>query len=220
VFEEVLKALLLQVRHPSLLLLVQEAQVGWQVKATQFPLTSNWNPLMHEQVPSLFKKAFTLQLLHPLTFALLQLSHLLLQFKQLPLTSMKNPLLQTQLLVFSLMAFDLQVRQFTFVGPKQVEQVLWHGTLMQLPVAESKVKPELHVHSPVESLKALFLQPRHWLVFGPEQVEQVLWQVVQTPFEFIKVPALQMQDLWELRKAFVLQLRHEVLAESEQVKQV
>jgi hypothetical protein len=43
---------------------------------------------MHAQVPSLFKKALTLQLLHPLMFALLQLSHLLLQFKQLPFTSM------------------------------------------------------------------------------------------------------------------------------------
>jgi hypothetical protein len=85
--EDVLKALLLQVKHPSLLLLVQVAQVGWQVKATQFPLASNWNPLMQEQVPSVFKKALTLQLLHPLTFALLQLSQRLLQFKQFPFAS-------------------------------------------------------------------------------------------------------------------------------------
>lgn len=148
---------------------------------------------MHEQVPSVFKKPFTLQLLHPLMFALLQLSHLLLQLKQLPFTSMKNPLLQTQLFVLSLIAFDLQVKQFTFVGPKQVEQVLWQGTLLQLPVAESKMNPELHVHSPVESLKALFLQLKHWLVFGPEQVEHVLWQVRHAPFEPIYAPALQMQ---------------------------
>jgi hypothetical protein len=57
-------------------------------------------------------------------------------------------------------------------------------------------------------------------VFGPEQAEHVLWQARQAPFELIYNPALQMHDLWVLRKAFVLQLRHEVLEGSEQVRQV
>jgi hypothetical protein len=59
------------------------------------------------------------------------------------------------------MAFGLQVKQFTFVGPKQLKHVLWQGTLLQLPVAVSNTNPELQVHSPVESLNALLLQLKH-----------------------------------------------------------
>jgi hypothetical protein len=129
-------------------------------------------------------------------------------------------LLQTQLLVLSLTAFDLHVKQFTFVAPKQVEQVLWHGTVLQVPEAVSRMNPELQVHSPVDSRKALFLQLKHWLLFGPEQLAQVFWHARHAPFELMYVPALQMQALWVLRKALVRQLRQEVLEGSEQVRQV
>ena len=124
----------LQVRQPSGLLFVQVEQVWWQFTATQFPLVSNWNPLKQEQVPSEFKKALFLQLMHPFELALLQFAHLLLQFWQFPFPSIKNPLLQTQLFEESLTAFCLHVRQSTFVAPKQVLQVKWQGTLAHWPV--------------------------------------------------------------------------------------
>ena len=80
----VLKAFDLQVKQLSTWLPLQVKHEGWQGSPTQFPFWSNWKPEAHWQVPSVRMKALALQLEHPLTDPATQLSHLLLQVRQLP----------------------------------------------------------------------------------------------------------------------------------------
>ena len=126
----------LQVRHWLIPDPLQVWQEGWQVEKEQSPVMVIEYPVLHLQVPSVWRVAKDLQVMQPLAAVFWQVRHVLAQNWQTPLMSIAYPLLHRHDPSFWRAAFDLQARQVVLALPEQVEQVLWQKA--QFPFVSMK----------------------------------------------------------------------------------